>query len=122
MLNGYLTNRVVVDNTRKKNIHYNEGKVFIMNINIDKKKMQQVGKTALKISKQIVIQGTVAVAAKGVANGLELGLNEGFDKVKKMDVDDFLGIDKQKKTEKVQKTEVVKVDSVTDDIQDGSND
>ena len=93
-----------------------------MNINIDKKKMQQVGKTALKIGKQIVIQGTVSVAAKGVANGLELGLNEGFDKVKKMDVDDFLGIDKQKETKKVQKTEVVKVDSVTDDIQDGSND
>ena len=74
-----------------------------MNINIDKKKMQQVGMTALKISKQIVIQGTVAVAAKGVANGLELGLNEGFDKVKKMDVDDFLGIDKQKKTKTIKK-------------------
>ena len=84
--------------------------------------MQQVGKTASKIGKQIVIQGPVAVAAKGVANGLELGLNEGFDKVKKMDVDDFLGIDKQNETKKVQKTEVVKVDSVTDDIQDGSND
>lgn len=93
-----------------------------MNINIDKKKMQQVGKTALKIGKQIVIQGTVSVAAKGVANGLELGLNEGFDKVKKMDVDDFLGIDKQKETKKVRKTEVVKVDSVVDDIQDESND
>ena len=93
-----------------------------MNINIDKKKMQQVGKTALKIGKQIVIQGTVAVAAKGVSNGLELGLTQGFDKVKTMDVDDFLGIDKQEKTKKVQKTEVVKVDSVVDDIQDESND
>ena len=93
-----------------------------MNINIDKKKMQQVGKTALKIGKQIVIQGTVAVAAKGVANGLELGLTQGFDKVKTMDVDDFLGIEKQEKTKTVQKTEVVKVDSVVNDIQDESND
>ena len=93
-----------------------------MNINIDKKKMQQIGKTALKIGKQIVIQGTVAVTAKGVANGLELGLTQGFDKVKTMDVDDFLGIEKQEKTKKVQKRAVVKVDSVLDDIQYESND
>ena len=106
---------------RNKNIHYSERKVFVMNINIDKKKMQQVGKTALKIGKQILIQGTVAVAAKGVANGLELGLTQGFDKVKTMDVDDFLGINKQEKTQTI-KTEVVKVDSVVDDIQDESND
>ena len=64
-----------------------------MNINIDKKKMQQIGKTALKIGRQIVIQGTVSVTAKGVANGLEIGLNQGFDKIKKMSVEDFLGID-----------------------------
>ena len=68
-----------------------------MNINIDKEKMQQVGKTALKVGRQIIIQGTVSVAAKGVANGLEVGLNQGFDKVKKMDVDDFLGIKNKKK-------------------------
>ena len=80
-----------------------------MNINIDKEKMQQVGKTALKIGRQIIIQGTVSVTAKGVANGLEVGLNQGFDKVKKMDVDDFLGISEKKKTKTVKKTEEVEV-------------
>ena len=92
-----------------------------MNINIDKKKMQQVGKTALKICRQIVIQGTVSVAAKGVANGLEVGLNQGFDKVKKMDVDDFLGISEKKKTKTVKKTEEVEViEEETHDLDDSN--
>ena len=92
-----------------------------MNINIDKKKMQQVGKTALKIGRQIVIQGTVSVAAKGVANGLEVGLNQGFDKVKKMDVDDFLGISEKKKTKTIKKTEEVEViEEKTYDLDDSN--
>ena len=92
-----------------------------MNINIDKEKMQQVGKTALKIGRQIIIQGTVSVAAKGVANGLEVGLNQGFDKVKKMDVDDFLGISEKKKTKKVKKTEeVVVIEEETYDLDDSN--
>lgn len=92
-----------------------------MNINIDKKKMQQVGKTALKICRQIVIQGTVSVAAKGVANGLEVGLNQGFDKVKKMGVDDFLGISEKKKTKTVKKVEKVEViEEETHDLDDSN--
>ena len=92
-----------------------------MNINIDKKKMQQVGKTALKIGRQIIIQGTVSVAAKGVANGLEVGLNQGFDKVKKMDVDDFLGISEKKKTKTIKKTEEVEViEEKTYDLDDSN--
>ena len=92
-----------------------------MNINIDKKKMQQVGKTALKIGRQIIIQGTVSVAAKGVANGLEVGLNQGFDKVKKMGVDDFLGISEKKKTKTIKKTEEVEViEEKTYDLDDSN--
>lgn len=106
---------------RNKNIHYSERKVFEMNINIDKKKMQQVGKTALKVGRQIIIQGTVSVVAKGVANGLEIGLNQGFDKVKKMDVDDFLGISEKKKTKTFKKTEEAVAIEVETYSEDGSN-
>ena len=93
-----------------------------MNINIDKKKMQQVGKTALKIGRQIIIQGTVSVTAKGIANGLEIGLNQGFDKVKKMDVNDFLGIgEEEKKTQTIKEVEVVEVTKEETHSEDDSN-
>lgn len=68
-----------------------------MNINIDKEKMKKFGLAAAKIGKHIVIEGTIAVTAKGVTQGLRVGLEDGFDGVKKMDVDDYLGIKNQKK-------------------------
>lgn len=95
-----------------------------MNINIDKEKLQNFGKAGLKIGKHIVIEGTIAVAAKGVTQGLRTAVDDGFDGVKQMDVDDFLGIKNNKRAKTLREVieEDVEVDSVTDDIQDGSND
>ena len=91
-----------------------------MNINIDKEKLARFGKTAMKVGKHIVIEGTIAVTAKGAANVLRVGLEDGFDTVKQMDVDGFLGVDGEKDSKKVKKKEkrrkVTKEETQSDDI------
>ena len=80
---------------------------------MNKDKLKNLGKTALKVGKQIVIEGTIAVTAKGAAQVLRVGLEDGFDSVKTMNVDQFLGTEekeakkeekkKAKKKKKIQK-------------------
>ena len=70
---------------------------------MNKDKMKNLGKTALKVGKQIVIEGTIAVTAKGAAQVLRVGLEDGFDSVKTMNVDQFLGTEEKKKAKKKKK-------------------
>ena len=98
-----------------------------MNINIDKEKLMNVGKAGLKIGKHIVIEGTIAVTAKGVTQVLRTGVDDGFDTVKEMDVDDFLGIKNKKKRKTFREVvemeeEVVEDKSEETQSEDGSND
>ena len=79
---------------------------------MNKDKLKNLGMTALKVGKQIVIEGTIAVTAKGAAQVLRVGLEDGFDSVKTISVDQFLGTEakeekkKAKKKKKVIKKEV----------------
>lgn len=108
---------------RNKNIHYNERKVFEMNINIDKDKLADIGKAGLKIGKHIVIEGTIAVTAKGVTQVLRTGVEDGFDAVKQMDVDEFLGVKNQRRRKTIKEVvEVVEDEPVETQSDDGSND
>lgn len=108
---------------RKKNIHYNERKVFEMNINIDKERLQNIGKAGLKIGKHILIEGTIAVTAKGVTQGLRIAVDDGIDGVKRMDVDQFLGIKNNKKAKTFKEVvEVIEDEPVETQSEDGSND
>ena len=76
---------------------------------MNKDKMKNLGKTALKVGKQIVIEGTIAVTAKGAAQVLRVGLEEGFDSVKTISVDQFLGTEaKEEKKAKKKKREIKK--------------
>lgn len=84
-----------------------------MNINIDKEKLQKIGKAGLKIGKHILIEGTIAVAAKGVTQSLRIVVEDGIDGVKQMDVDEFLGV-KNKKNAKTIK-EVIKEEKGEDE-------
>ena len=76
---------------------------------MNKDKMKDLGMVALKVGKQIVIEGTIAVTAKGAAQVLRVGLEDGFDSVKTISVDQFLGTEakeekkKAKKKKKIQK-------------------
>lgn len=85
---------------------------------MNKDKMKDLGMVALKVGKQIVIEGTIAVTAKGAAQVLRVGLEDGFDSVKTMNVDQFLGTEekeakkKAKKKKKAIKKEVKKNDIV----------
>ena len=77
---------------------------------MNKDKMKNLGKTALKVGKQIIIEGTIAVTAKGAAQVLRVGLEDGFDSVKTMNVDQFLGTEakEEKKKAKKKKREIKK--------------
>ena len=76
---------------------------------MNKDKMKDLGMVALKVGKQIVIEGTIAVTAKGAAQVLRVGLEDGFDSVKTMNVDQFLGTEeKEEKKAKKKKKEVKK--------------
>ena len=76
---------------------------------MNKDKLKDLGKVALKVGKQIVIEGTIAVTAKGAAQVLRVGLEDGFDSVKTMNVDQFLGTEeKEEKKAKKKKKEVKK--------------
>ena len=77
---------------------------------MNKDKLKDLGMTALKIGKQIVIEGTIAVTAKGAAQVLRVGLEDGFDSVKTISVDQFLGTEEKeaKKKAKKKKKEIKK--------------
>ena len=77
---------------------------------MNKDKMKDLGKVALKVGKQIVIEGTIAVTAKGAAQVLRVGLEDGFDSVKTMNVDQFLGTEakEEKKKSKKKKKKIKK--------------
>ena len=70
---------------------------------MNKDKMKNLGKTALKVGKQIIIEGTIAVTAKGAAQVLRVGLEDGFDSVKTMNVDQFLGTEAKEEKKKAKK-------------------
>ena len=70
---------------------------------MNKDKLKDLGKTALKVGKQIIIEGTVAVTAKGAAQVLRVGLEDGFDSVKTMNVDQFLGTEAKEEKKKAKK-------------------
>ena len=75
---------------------------------MNKDKMKDLGMVALKVGKQIVIEGTIAVTAKGAAQVLRVGLEDGFDSVKTMNVDQFLGTE-EKEAKKVAKKKKKKI-------------
>ena len=84
-----------------------------------KDKMKNLGKTALKVGKQIIIEGTVAVTAKGAAQVLRVGLEDGFDSVKTMNVDQFLGTEeKEAKKQAKKKKKKIKKEVKENDIID----
>ena len=84
---------------------------------MNKDKMKNLGKTALKVGKQIVIEGTIAVTAKGAAQVLRVGLEEGFDSVKTISVDQFLGTEaKEEKKQAKKKKKKIKKEVKENDI------
>ncbi len=71
-----------------------------MNIkNIDKEQLKDYGKVGLRIGKRIVIEGTKAVAIQAATRVIEVSFNDGFDGVKELTLDDYIG-DKKKKKDK----------------------
>ena len=76
---------------------------------MNKDKMKNLGKTALKVGKQIIIEGTIAVTAKGAAQVLRVGLEDGFDSVKTMNVDQFLGTEAKEEKKKAKKKKKKKI-------------
>ena len=70
---------------------------------MNKDKMKNLGMTALKVGKQMIIEGTIAVTAKGAAQVLRVGLEDGFDSVKTMNVDQFLGTEAKEEKKKAKK-------------------
>ena len=70
---------------------------------MNKDKLKDLGMVALKVGKQIVIEGTIAVTAKGAAQVLRVGLEDGFDSVKTMNVDQFLGTEEKEEKKKAKK-------------------
>lgn len=84
---------------------------------MNKDKMKNLGKTALKVGKQIIIEGTIAVTAKGAAQVLRVGLEDGFDSVKTMNVDQFLGTEeKEAKKQAKKKKKKIKKEVKENDI------
>ena len=84
---------------------------------MNKDKLKDLGMTASKIGKQIVIEGTIAVTAKGAAQVLRVGLEDGFDSVKTISVDQFLGTEaKEEKKKAKKKKKVIKKEVKENDI------
>lgn len=84
---------------------------------MNKDKLKNLGMTALKVGKQIVIEGTIAVTAKGAAQVLRVGLEDGFDSVKTISVDQFLGTEaKEEKKKAKKKKKVIKEEVKENDI------
>ena len=70
---------------------------------MNKDKLKDLGMVALKVGKQIVIEGTIAVTAKGAAQVLRVGLEDGFDSVKTISVDQFLGTEEKEAKKEAKK-------------------
>ena len=83
---------------------------------MNKDKMKNLGKTALKVGKQIIIEGTIAVTAKGAAQVLRVGLEDGFDSVKTMNVDQFLGTEAKEEKKAKKKKRSIKKEVKENDI------
>lgn len=74
-----------------------------MKIKITKEQMKMVGEFAVKIGKQVIIQGTKAVIFQAVGVGAMKFVHEGTAGVKTLKVDDYLGEDAPTGVQKIKK-------------------
>lgn len=73
-------------------------------LKVSKDQMVNIGKGAGKLGKQIVVEGTKAVALKGVAAVITQSFDEGFGSIKELKFDDVIkGGKKKNKPPKVKK-------------------
>lgn len=66
----------------------------------DKETWIKLGKGSLKLGKVVVVKGTQAVVANGVAKALTTSFDEGLSGVKKLSFDDVIGYKKNDEPKK----------------------
>ena len=72
---------------------------FIMKfeLKVNKDQLKAIGNGAGKIGKSIIVEGSKAVALKGASAVISQGFDEGFGKVKELELDDMLAGGKKKR-------------------------
>lgn len=89
-----------------------------MKIELNKETMKHIGEVSLKLGKNIVIEGTKAVALKAAAKAINVGFEDGFDGVKNIKLDDVLNSNKRGKDKPKKKWFAKKEDLVEDLIEE----
>lgn len=91
---------------------------------VNKKNLEMVGKAGYRIGKDIVREGTKAVAGKAIGTAVAVTLKEGFGSIKKIGLDDVLGdltrIEKKKakKIKRMEKKQAKAKSKVEEEIED----
>lgn len=87
-----------------------------MKVELSKETMKNIGEAGLKLGKNIVIEGTKAVALKAAAKAINVGFEQGIDGVKNIKLDDVLNSSKSGRDKKPKKKWFAKKEDLVEDL------
>jgi hypothetical protein len=71
-----------------------------MKIEMNAQQLKKIGMVAGQVGKAIVIEGVKGLALKAAGNVITTALDDGFDAVKKLSLDEVIGVEKKDKPKK----------------------